>query len=215
MGHPERPARPHRLFAAIYDRMSKSAEASWLGECREALLAGLAGDVLEIGAGTGANLCHYPPGVRVVATEPDPAMRRRLVRKIEAVGGGVEICGAAAEMLPFPERSFDSVVGTLVFCSVSNQATVLAEVARVLRPGGRLVAIEHVRATGLRGRVQDWLSGPWAWLGAGCRPNRQTVGAIEEAGFVCRQYERFEPPRVPVAIRPFVTVQADRLPPPP
>jgi ubiquinone/menaquinone biosynthesis C-methylase UbiE len=118
--------RGHRLFAAGYDRMTRSLEQAWLGERRARLLGDLTGDVLDVGAGTGANLPYLRRAARVVAAEPDPAMRRRLKAKLEGATAGepaeaqvpVEVTDAAAESLPFPDASFDAVVFTLVLCTV-------------------------------------------------------------------------------------------------
>jgi ubiquinone/menaquinone biosynthesis C-methylase UbiE len=167
----------NRFYAATYDRLNASAERGEVGARRAALLGGLAGDVLELGGGTGANLKHYGPDVRLVVTEPDPHMRRRL-----AAGTG-RIVAAAAERLPFPAASFDAVVSTFVLCSVRDQAAALTEVARVLRPGGRLVVYEHVRASGGAGLLQDAVT-PFTRLVSGnCHANRRTVQALDVAGF--------------------------------
>ncbi len=144
-----------RLFAALYDRGARHTEEAGLAERRHNLLAGLEGDVLEVGAGTGLNLVHYSPSVRLALLEPDPHMRRKLSERIGALAHTVEIVDGVAEELPFPEASFDAVVGTLVLCSVADPDRALAEIWRVLRPGGRLLLIEHVRGEGMTARLQD------------------------------------------------------------
>jgi ubiquinone/menaquinone biosynthesis C-methylase UbiE len=184
----------HPVFAALYDPMGASAERRWLGERRRRLLAGARGAVLEIGGGTGANLAHYRDVDRVTVAEPDPFMRKRLGQKLADVRVPVEVSDAGAEALPFPDGSFDTVVSTLVLCTVPNQEAALDEVWRVLRPGGRLLFIEHVRAEGSTARWQDRLEHLWGWLFAGCHPNRDTVAAIEEAGFEMEAFESFSPP---------------------
>jgi ubiquinone/menaquinone biosynthesis C-methylase UbiE len=186
--------RGHPIFAALYDRMAASAERRWMGERRRRLLTGARGAVLEIGGGTGANLPHYRDVDRVTVAEPDTFMRKRLGRKLADVRVSVEVSEAGAEALPFPDTSFDTVVSTLVLCTVPDQEAVLGEVRRVLRPGGRLLFIEHVRAEASTARWQDRLERPWGWLFAGCHPNRETVAVIEEAGFEIEAFESFLPP---------------------
>ncbi|WP_343232985.1 class I SAM-dependent methyltransferase [Miltoncostaea marina] len=173
----------HRLFAALYDRLGARAERAWLGDRRRELLAAAEGVVVEVGAGTGANLPHYRGVARVLALEPDPAMRRRLRRRALAAPVPVEVGDAPAERLPLGDATADTVVCTLVLCSVADPDRALAEARRVLRPGGRLLFIEHVRGEGRRARRQDRLTPVWRRLGAGCHLNRDTVAAIGRAGF--------------------------------
>jgi ubiquinone/menaquinone biosynthesis C-methylase UbiE len=184
----------HRVFAALYDRMNGAMERGWMGERRSRLLADARGEVLEIGGGTGANLPHYRNAGRVTVTEPDPFMREKLRPKLGTARVPVEICDAGAESLPFPDGGFDVVVSTLVLCTVPDQRAALAEVRRVLRPGGRLLFIEHVRAGGRAARWQDRVEPLWRRLLAGCHPNRDTVSAVRGAGFELESLEGFEPP---------------------
>jgi ubiquinone/menaquinone biosynthesis C-methylase UbiE len=171
-----------RLIAALYDRGARRAEEAGLRERRRELLAGLEGDVLEVGAGTGLNLEHYPPGVTLVLLEPDPYMRRRLAERVSSSARKAGVVDASAEALPFPDESFDAVVTTLVLCSVSDVELALAEMRRVLRPGGRLLLIEHVRGEGRMALFQDVIA-PASKLVASCAPNRRTAEAVREAGF--------------------------------
>jgi SAM-dependent methyltransferase len=174
----------HRWFAAIYDRMGRSEEREFLGQMRHHLLSGVQGNVLEIGAGTGANFAHYPSGARVIALEPDPFMLKRAEQKVAELGlSNVSLQRAPAESLPFPDASFDTVVSTLVLCTVQDVASCLAEMRRVLRPGGRVLFIEHVRAQGWFGGLQDLVRPVWSWFGAGCQPNRRTDDAFRHAGW--------------------------------
>jgi ubiquinone/menaquinone biosynthesis C-methylase UbiE len=198
----------HPLFAAVYDRLTAKAERTWLASRRARLIAQARGEVLEIGAGTGANLRHYRDVTRVVVSEPDPAMRRRLTRHLASVTVPVEVSDAPAEHLGFPDGSFDTVVSTLVLCSVADPEAALAEMRRVLRPDGRLLVLEHVRGEGRRARWQDRVTPIWRRVGAGCHPNRDTQAAIVRAGFHVSQVERFSPPRVPAIICPFVEIVA-------
>ena len=165
-----------------------------MGDRRRRLLAGAWGAVLEIGGGTGANLAHYRDVDRVTITEPDPFMRRRLEQKLTGARVPVEVSASGAEALPFSDGSFDTVVSTLVLCTVPDQGAALDEVRRVLRPGGRLLFIEHVRAAGAAARWQDRVEPLWRRLHGGCHPNRDTVAAIEEAGFEIESFESFRPP---------------------
>jgi ubiquinone/menaquinone biosynthesis C-methylase UbiE len=184
----------HPIFAALYDPVGASAERRWMGGRRRRLLAGARGAVLEIGGGTGANLAHYRDVDRVTIAEPDPFMRNKIDPKLEDARVPVEVSAAGAEALPFPDGSFDTVVSTLVLCTVPDQEAALDEVRRVLRPGGRLLFIEHVRAAGSAARWQDRLEPLWRRLLGGCHPNRDTVAAIEEAGFEIETFESFYPP---------------------
>lgn len=205
---PSMSAKGHRVFAAIYDRLNAGAERTWLGKRRADLVAHATGVVLEIGAGTGANLTHYHGVERVVAAEPDPAMRARLESRLGRATVPVEVSDAPAEHLKLPDASFDTVVSTLVLCSVADPDATLAELRRVLRPDGQLLVLEHVRGEGRRARWQDLVTPVWRRIGAGCHPNRDTAAAIERAGFHLEHQERFDPPRVPAIIRPFVEVVA-------
>lgn len=170
----------HPIFAAFWGtfghRQVKALRASVVGPAQ--------GHVLELGAGTGENLAAYRSAERITLTEPDPYMLRRAEAKVRQAGLPAELVPAAAEQLPFPDRSFDTVVATLVFCSVEDPEAAFAEVRRVLKPGGTFRFLEHVRAdTPLRAWFQD-LSAPIArWVGAGCRPNRDTLGTMRRAGF--------------------------------
>ena len=134
----------HKWFAAIYDRMSAPEERRFMGEVRAELAGGARGKILEIGAGTGLNFPHYRDGAEVIATEPDPYMRQRAQRRLMEAGKHIELRKASAEELPFESDSFDTVVGTLVMCSVPHPQRALAEIRRVLKPGGEYRFYEHV-----------------------------------------------------------------------
>ncbi len=175
-----------RLFAALYDRGARHAEEAGLSERRHNLLSGLDGDVLEVGAGTGLNLAHYSPAARLVLLEPDPHMRRKLDERVRELGSSVEIVEGVAEDLPFAEASFDAVVGTLVLCSVGDLDRALSEIRRILRPGGRLLLIEHVRGEGRTARLQDVIA-PLSRAFFSCSPNRRTADAVRAAGFELEQ----------------------------
>lgn len=190
----------HRWFAALYDPLTRWAERKLLARPRTTIAGEAAGRVLEIGAGTGANFPYYRAAQEVVATEPDPFMLRRARARARELGLAIELHQARAEALPFPEHSFDSVVSTLVLCTVADQGRALAEVRRVLRPGGTFRFIEHVRACGFPGCLQDALTPAWRWFGAGCRPNRRTAQSIEAAGFDIVHLQRRRLPFTPLIV---------------
>lgn len=193
-----------RLFAAVYDRGLKATEEAGLREMRRELLNQASGRTIEIGAGTGANLGLYPQGVtEVVLAEPDPHMAKRLREKLAAYGEHHVLVEAPAERLPFEDASFDTAVFILVLCTVPDQAAALAEAARVLRPGGRLLFLEHVRSQhpGVA-RWQDRLEKPWRFLGDGCHCNRDTVAAIEASPLHLEHVERGAMPKAPPIVRP-------------
>ncbi len=164
----------------FYDAFMWLFEATGLGRWRRRLLAGARGRTLEVGCGTGRNLPLYPAGVRLVALDLHLEVMETAGRRAP----GVPRVIASAEALPFRPGVFDTVVSSLVFCSVGDPRRGLGEVGRVLSPGGRLRMMEHVRARGrLHGRLQDWAQPAWTWVTGGCRPNRDTESEVEAAGF--------------------------------
>lgn len=196
-----------RLLAPLYDRLTRPSEEACVGGWREALLGPLAGAVLDVGSGTGANLPYYGPGVtRLVAAEPDPHMRRRLEMRLPAIARSVEVTGASAESLPWPDASFDAVVSTLVLCSVGDPDRALAEYRRVLAPGGRLVFIEHVAAHDNPGRLrwQRRIEPVWKRVFGNCHLTRDTAGAIERAGFRFDVIERQSMRKAAPVVRPSI-----------
>jgi ubiquinone/menaquinone biosynthesis C-methylase UbiE len=168
-----------RLGARIYDPFLALGEHRGMRARRRALLARAQGRVLELGAGTGLNLAHYPDEVELVLSEPEPAMRAAVDRRVARSGRTARVVAAPAEALPFPDGSFDTVVSTMVLCTVGDPEAAIAEARRVLRPGGRLLFVEHVRAQSSRlARWQDRLAGPWAVCAQGCRCNLQTEALL-------------------------------------
>ena len=196
---------PAGLFAALYDRMLAAAEDAGLRERRRELLAQARGRVLEIGAGTGLNAQHYTDAVTdLVFCEPEEPMARRLR---ERVSRG-RVVSAPAEALPFDDASFDTVVSTLVLCTVRDPEAALAEIRRVLAPGGRLLLLEHVRAEDPKlARWQDRLHGPWHWVGRGCHCNRDTAANLRAAGFDVR-VEPMKLPKAAPLVRPAIVGEA-------
>ena len=201
------------LFARGYDRLNRIAEDAGLRDKRRALLARAQGRTLEIGAGTGVNVVLYPDSVtELVLSEPDSHMRRQLEKKLAALGRRAEVVDAAGERLPFPDASIDTVVATLVFCTIPDPQAALAEIARVLRPGGRLLFLEHVRSNDPRAaHWQDRLERPWGWFGRGCHPNRDTLATIVASGLEVAEVERDRIPKAPPIVRPLIAGEA-RLP---
>ena len=176
----------HRWFAALYDWFTSPGERRLLSKLRPRIMGDVEGRVLEIGVGTGASFEYYPADAQVVGTEPDPFMMERAQRRLEELGvTNIELRQTPAEELPFEDASFDHVVSSLVLCTVRDQPRTLAEARRVLKPGGTLRFLEHVRNDESRfwGTVQDVIMPVWRWFGAGCHPNRRTQQAIEDAGF--------------------------------
>ena len=200
--------RAHWVFAAVYDPLTRSLERAILAERRARLLDGLDGQVLDVGAGTGANLPYLRQASRVVAAEPDAAMRRRLAARLAQAAVPVELSSDPAERLRYADASFDAVVFTLVLCSVASPDRALAEARRVLRPSGRLIILEHVRGTGTLARWQDRVTPLWSLLNGGCHPGRDTAAAIERAGFIFERAEYSDPyPRL-VPARPILEAVA-------
>jgi ubiquinone/menaquinone biosynthesis C-methylase UbiE len=199
-----------RLFAAMYDTVGKGSEEAGLREERRALVAQAEGATIELGAGTGLNLPHYPDAVtRLVLTEPDRHMRARLGRRVAALSASAEVVDASAEDLPFPDATFDTAVVTLVLCSVPDQQAALKEVARVLKPDGKLLFLEHVRSDDAKvAKWQDRIRPIYNLVG--CNPNRETLAAIEASPFAVESVKHGEVPKAPRFERPMIAGVARR-----
>ncbi|MGV1050250.1 MAG: class I SAM-dependent methyltransferase [Solirubrobacterales bacterium] len=195
-----------RLFAATYDRGLKASEEAGLRRMRAELLAGAEGRVLEIGAGTGANLDLYPAAAReLVLVEPDPHMAKRLRARLAASARPATVAQEPAERLPFEDASFDCAVSTLVLCTVPDPGGAVAELTRVLKPGGRLLFIEHVRAGDPDlARWQDRFEKPWRFLADGCHCNRDTLATLAASRFELGAVEHDRTPKAPPIVRPLV-----------
>ncbi len=176
---------PAGLFARIYDPFIWISERRGMRDRREQLLAQARGVTLEIGSGTGLNLPHYPRSLdRLVLAEPDAAMRARLERRVRGLEQPASVSDAPAERLPFADGAVDTVVSTLVLCTVDDPRLALREIGRVLAPDGQLLFIEHVRAgSRARARWQDRLEAPWRAFAGNCRCNRSTLTLMAEGGF--------------------------------
>jgi ubiquinone/menaquinone biosynthesis C-methylase UbiE len=194
----------HPIIAAGYDVMLAASERVYLAAQRGRLLASARGTVLEIGAGTGHNFRHYPPAVsEVVAVEPDPYMRRRAAPRAASAPVPVRLAAATAEVLPVPDASVDAIVSTLVLCSVDDPDAAVAEWRRVLRTGGRVHLLEHVRSDApWAARLQDLVTPVWRLMAANCHPNRSTIETIRRGGFDFRETERRAPGIL--GLQPFV-----------
>jgi ubiquinone/menaquinone biosynthesis C-methylase UbiE len=174
----------HPIFAVFYRWFGALGDRGEAAARRRRLLADAEGVVVEIGAGTGLNFPHYPAGLEVVATEPDPHMLKAARKAARKAKAKVTVQQATAEALPLPSGSVDTVVATLVLCSVPDQAAALAEADRVLKPGGRLLLLEHVRASDpALARKQDRRERTQVRFAGGCHPNRDTLRAVLAAGF--------------------------------
>lgn len=194
-----------RLFSALYDRAFEASEEAGLREMRAELLAQARGRVLELGSGTGLNLELYPhEGLdSLTLTEPDPHMFKQLRKRAQEGCPGAELVQAGAEALPFDDDSFDTVVVTLVLCTVPDQPAALREISRVLAPDGQLLFLEHVRADDPSlAKWQDRLEKPWRFLGDGCHCNRDTEAGLRAAGFELSDVEHPELPKAPPIVRP-------------
>jgi ubiquinone/menaquinone biosynthesis C-methylase UbiE len=194
-----------KFFAFTYDRFSRRSERAGLAEMRSQLIAGASGDVLEIGAGTGANLGYYGADVvSLTVTEPERPMLKRLERKVREQDSRATVVRAPAEDLPFVDASFDTVVSTLVLCGVDDQPRVVRELRRVLRPGGRLIFIEHVRSDDPRlAKMQDRMN-PVNRFVVCCDCNRPTLDTVRSAGFEVTELEQTELPKAPPFVRPLI-----------
>lgn len=200
----------HPIFARFYERISTALNEAGEEEHRIELVADAEGLVLELGCGNGLNFAYYREAARVVALEPDPHMLGLAGPRAEEAKLPVQLLRGAAEALPFPDGTFDTVVVSLVLCSVRSPSRAAAEIRRVLRPSGQLRYLEHVRSEGrVAAAVQDVLAGPWSLFAGGCHPNRDTPATLRAAGFEL-QGRRF-PFGPPTPARPHVLGVA-RLP---
>jgi ubiquinone/menaquinone biosynthesis C-methylase UbiE len=206
------------FFATIYDSFMRRTERACLGPWRRDLLAPLSGTVLEIGAGTGANLLYYPPSLeRLVVTETDQHMLRHLRPAADAANkerrpGQIEVVRASADNLPFADESFDAVVSTLVLCTVPDPQRALGEVRRVLRPGGRFIFLEHVIGSDpSRVRWQRRVEPVWRHLAEGCHLTRDTETAMKDAGFAFDSLTRDRMKKALPIIEPVIRGVAHRV----
>lgn len=204
-----------RVFARVYEWSLAATEDAGMRGYRRDLLSRAEGRTLEVGAGTGFNLEHYPDSVtELIATEPFEPMARQLRAKLAARSGGpaTEVIEASADGLPVADASVDTVVCTLVLCTVDDPAATLAEVDRVLKPGGRLLFCEHVRSDDPdSARWQDRLMRPWKAFGHGCRCNRDTLSTIAASPLEVDEVEHGTLPKAPPIVRPRIQGSAVKV----
>jgi ubiquinone/menaquinone biosynthesis C-methylase UbiE len=195
-----------RVVAWGYDWFLSASEKAGLRERRRELLRGASGRGLEIGAGTGLNLELWPDSTEsIVLSEPDSHMAAQLRKRVAHSPLPAQVVEAPGERLPFEDASFDTVVMTLVLCTAPEPDAVLREVARVLRPGGRLLFLEHVRAEDPKlAAWQDRLHGPWYAFGYGCNCNRATLATIKASPLEVERIEHGEMPKAPPIVRPML-----------
>lgn len=200
------------LMSKYYDSMLRDAEEKCLKDWRKALLQDLSGDILELGSGTGANLAFYPNNIKsLILTEPNPHMRQQLTLKLDAYQHlPISLKDCAAESLPFPDESFDAAVSTLTLCTVKNPQQALSEIHRVLKPGGKLLFIEHVIANNRPDRLkwQRRIEPFWKILQCGCYLTRDTEKYILDAGFSLQKIHRQSMRGVPPIARPSIWGEA-------
>jgi ubiquinone/menaquinone biosynthesis C-methylase UbiE len=199
-----------RVVPFVHDLVGVPMEKKpFMRDVRGRVLAGAGGRVLEVGAGTGYNLAYYPDAVSdLTVTDGMAGMLRRAGKRAAEAGRQVTMTTASVESLPFEDGTFDTVVGTLLLCSVGNQDRALAEIGRVLKPGGQYLFFEHVRSDDPKvARSQDRWEGVWRVVAQGCHPNRDTFPRIESA-FAIDEVERSEVPFGPKIVRPYVLGRA-------
>jgi ubiquinone/menaquinone biosynthesis C-methylase UbiE len=200
-----------RIFALAYDPFLWLGEIVGLRRRRRSLLSTARGRVVEIGAGTGLNASLYPDCItELILTEPDAAMRDKLQHRLDRIGRDARIVDAPAECLPLADASVDTVVSTLVLCTVPDPEQTLREIARVLSPDGRLLFIEHVRAKSrLLATIQDCLFAPWRSFACGCCCNRPTADLMRASGFDV-DADEFRWHGMPAIVRPLIVGRASR-----
>lgn len=204
-----------RVFARYYDAALRTSEEHGLADLRAGLLAQASGRTLEIGAGTGLNLGHYPAALAsLTLCEPEEPMAVRL--RPRAAERGATVLAAPAEALPVPDGSVDTVVSTLVLCTVEDPRAAVAEIERVLAPGGRLLFLEHVRAADpALARRQDLWDPLWKRVGHGCRCNRPTLATLQASGLRVEQVRDTRIPKATSIVRPAIVGVAVRPAPDP
>jgi SAM-dependent methyltransferase len=204
-----------RTFALLYDPFVWVGERAGVRAHRQDLLGRARGCTLEIGSGTGLNLAYYPEDLdELVLIEPDPAMRSQLEKRLSRSGRRARLVDASAERLPFADASLDTVVSTFVLCTVDAPDVALREIARVLRPDGQLLFLEHVRSESpTLARWQDRLAGPWRRFAQGCRCNRATAELISACGLRLADVREASWRAMPPIVRPLIAGRAQKMEP--
>jgi len=179
-------------FPKWYDTLMSPLEKRGFQTIRKNLVSKAEGKVLEIGSGTGLNFPYYEKADEVIAIEPQSLIRQQSHVRARISRVPINVISAGAEELPFPENSFDTVVGTLVLCTISDPLKALEEIRRVCKPEGKVLWFEHVRINdSILGSLQDWLTPVWKRLCDGCHLNRNTLELMKQAGFKIIRIERF------------------------
>lgn len=193
------------FLARTYERRMRGLEEAGLSAMRRQLLSMARGDVLEVGAGAGVNLTHYPTSIRsVTASEPGSTMLRQLTQAAAQLGNKVTVVQAAADALPFADASFDTVVSTLVLCGVEDQEAAMQEMRRVLKPDGVLLVLEHVRADSAELAEQQDRYNRLNRFFTGCNCNRSTRRTLQQCGFTVEGVRVTEIPGAPALVRPAI-----------
>jgi ubiquinone/menaquinone biosynthesis C-methylase UbiE len=207
---PDRPTVWARTFARFYDPFLWAGERTVLRDLRSSVCRRARGVTVEIGGGTGLNVPHYRDDLDdLVFLEPDTAMRARLVQRVRRERPAARVVDAPAERLPFADGSVDTVVSTLVLGTVDDPDAALAEIGRVLRPGGQMLFVEHVRAASpALARWQDRLAGPWRRFAQGCRCNRATASLMAANGFALGELQEASWRAMPPIVRPLIAGRA-------
>ncbi len=204
----------NRITARLYDRfLMKGSQEAGLADARRDALAQAQGEVLEIGTGTGLNMTAYPrTGItRLVLTEPHEPMRRQIEAKLGDAPAPTEIVEASVEALPFEDATFDTVTGTLVLCEAPDPARAVEEIARVLKPGGRYLFLEHVRSEDPKiARKQDRWAPIWKKVAGGCNCNRDTLATIAASGLDVERHRIGVFPKSPKVVSPLLSGSAIR-----
>lgn len=196
-----------RFFTAWYAVAMRRIDELGLREVRREVLAGAVGRTLDVGTGTGSNLPLFPDRIEeLVLAEPDRYMRKVLSGKLaQANAPSAELIAAPAESLPFEDASFDCISCTMVLCTVPDPAAALNEMARVLKPGGKLLFLEHVRSEDpVFARRQDRMERPWRFVADGCHCNRDSLAAIESSPFTVNALKRGGMPGAPLFMKPLI-----------
>ncbi|MGH7779639.1 MAG: class I SAM-dependent methyltransferase [Candidatus Binataceae bacterium] len=174
----------HPVFAWFYEALSARGDRRGDDKMRSRLVGSLTGRVLEVGFGNGLNFRYYPRGARVAGIEPDWEMLRRSIPRARSVVAKIDPIAGDGQKLPFRDATFDAAVACLVLCTIPDESAALVEISRVLKPGGKLYFVEHVRAPGrVLAMIQDMIDPLWSRTFAGCHPNRDTAEALARAGF--------------------------------